>query len=58
MHVSCLFVICIIIKDNDNQYNTEQSNLFQFSYMAVRIIHFKMKVGKVENEISEANNKV
>ena len=31
MHVSCLFVICIIIKDNDNQYNTEQSNLFDIS---------------------------
>ena len=33
MHVSCLFVICIAIKDNDN---TIQSNVFHLSYMAVQ----------------------
>ena len=56
MQVSCLFVICIIIKDNGI---TIQSNAFHLSYMAVIIIHFKMKVPKAKKkEISEANNKV
>ena len=50
MHDFCLFVICIIIIYNDN---TMQSNVFHLSYMAVNSIHIKMKVGKVENEMSE-----
>ena len=55
MHVSCLFVICIIIKDKDH---AKQSHLFHPSYMSVINIHFKIKVGKVEKDMSEANNKV
>ena len=55
MHVSCLFVICIIIKDKDH---AKQSHLFHLSYMSVINIHFKIKVGKVEKDMSEANNKL
>ena len=57
MHVSCLFVICIIIKDIDN--TIQQSNIFHLSYMTVIIIQSKnVKQKKLKRApMSEANSR-
>ena len=59
MHISCLFVICIIIKNIDNKIQHVQSNLFHLSYMTLIIIYSTFKNEKQEKlkrvPMSEAN---